>query len=68
MLWRMRAEEEGLAPVAAQDAVLRDNLFGLELDPRCVQIAMFAVALAGLEGRGGWRSCRCRTSHARGSL
>ena len=51
MLWQMRAEEEGLAPVDAQDAVLRDNLFGLELDPRCVQIAMFAVALAGVEGR-----------------
>jgi hypothetical protein len=46
MLWKMRAEEEGLSPIAAQDAVLRDNLFGLELDPRCVQIAMFAVALA----------------------
>ena len=51
MLWQMRAEEEGLAPVDAQDAVLRDNLFGLELDPRCVQIAMFAVAAARLEGR-----------------
>jgi hypothetical protein len=45
MLWRMRAEEEGLAPVEAQDAVLSDNLFGLELDARCVQIAMFNVAL-----------------------
>jgi len=28
------------------DAVLRDNLFGLELDPRCTQIAAFALALA----------------------
>ena len=37
--------------MSAQDAVLRDNLFGLELDPRCVQIAMFAVALAGMESR-----------------
>jgi hypothetical protein len=55
MLWRMRAEEEGLSPVAAQDAVLRDNLFGLELDPRCVQIAMFAVALSAWKGGGGWR-------------
>jgi hypothetical protein len=26
-------------------AVLRNNLFGLELDGRCVQIAAFAVAL-----------------------
>ena len=55
MLWRMRAEEEGLDAVAAQDAVLRDNLFGLELDPRCVQIAMFAVALAAWKAGGGWR-------------
>ena len=55
MLWRMRAEEEGLAPVAAQDAVLRDNLFGLELDPRCVQIAMFAVAVAAWKAGDGWR-------------
>ena len=55
MLWQMRAEEEDLAPVAAQDAVLEDNLFGLELDPRCVQIAMFAVALTAWKAGGGWR-------------
>ncbi len=55
MLWQMRAEEERLAPVEAQDAVLRDNLFGLELDPRCVQIAMFAVALQAWKAGGGWR-------------
>lgn len=55
MLWRMRAEEEGLDPVTAQDAVLRDNLFGLELDPRCVQIAMFAVALQAWKAGSGWR-------------
>jgi hypothetical protein len=55
MLWRMRAEEERLAPVPAQDAVLRDNLFGLELDPRCVEIAMFAVAVAAWKAGDGWR-------------
>jgi hypothetical protein len=55
MLWRMRAEQEGLAPISAQDTVLRDNLFGLELDPRCVQIAMFAVALTAWKAGGGWR-------------
>jgi hypothetical protein len=55
MLWQMRAEDEGLEPVEAQDAVLRDNLFGLELDPRCVQIAMFAVALQAWKAGGGWR-------------
>lgn len=45
MLWRMRAEEEHLDPADAQDAVLRDNLFGLEIDPRCTQIAAFNLAL-----------------------
>ena len=35
--------------------MLRDNLFGLELDPRCVQIAMFAVAVAAWKAGGGWR-------------
>ena len=55
MLWRMRVEEDGLQPLAAQDAVLRENLFGLELDPRCVQIAMFAVALQAWKAGGGWR-------------
>ncbi len=52
MLWRMRAEEEGLDPAVAQDAVLRDNLFGLELDPRCTQIAMFALALEAWKAGG----------------
>ncbi|HEY5474318.1 MAG TPA: DNA methyltransferase, partial [Candidatus Limnocylindrales bacterium] len=54
MLWRMRAEEEGLASADAQDAVLRDNLFGLELDPRCTQLAMFALALEAWKA-GGYR-------------
>lgn len=55
MLWQMRAEEENIDPVQAQDAVLSDNLFGLELDPRCVQIAMFAVALQSWKAGGRWR-------------
>jgi hypothetical protein len=55
MLWQMRVEEEGLRDVEAQDAVLRDNLFGLELDLRCVQIAMFAVALQAWKAGGAWR-------------
>lgn len=54
MLWQMRAEEEGLDPAAAQDAVLRENLFGLELDPRCTQIATFALALEAWKS-GGYR-------------
>jgi len=54
MLRRMREEEEGLSPKDAADAVLRDNLFGLELDGRCVQIAVFALALAAWKV-GGYR-------------
>lgn len=54
MLWRMRAEEDELTPVEAQDAVLRDNLHGLELDPRCAQIATFNVALEAWK-QGGFR-------------
>jgi len=54
MLWRMRAEEEGLTSADAQDAVLRDNLHGLELDPRCTQIATFNVALEAWK-QGGFR-------------
>lgn len=54
MLWRMRAEEEGLSSADAQDAVLRENLHGLELDPRCTQIAAFNVALEAWK-QGGFR-------------
>jgi hypothetical protein len=42
----LRATEEGLAPKDAFSAALRDNLFGLELDARCTQIAAFNLALA----------------------
>ena len=54
MLRRMRMEEEDLDEVEAGDAVLRDNLYGLELDPRCVQIAAFALAMAAWKV-GGYR-------------
>jgi hypothetical protein len=46
MLAAMRAAEERLPAEAAIEAVLRDNLFGLEIDPRCTQIAAFNLALA----------------------
>jgi hypothetical protein len=39
-----RMEEEGLKRDDAVEAVLRDNLFGLEIDPRCTQIAAFNLA------------------------
>ena len=46
MLVPMRMVLESFTATEAVDAVLRDNLHGLELDPRCVEIAAFALALA----------------------
>lgn len=46
MLAAMRSKEESLSAEAAIEVVLRDNLFGLEIDPRCTQIAAFNLALA----------------------
>lgn len=43
---RLRMEEEGLSLGDAIRAVLRDNLHGLEIDPRCAQVAAFSVAFA----------------------
>jgi len=55
MLRSMRMEEEGLDAGTAAEAVLRDNIFGLELDPRCTQLAAFALVFdawkAGLDPR-----------------
>jgi len=45
MLVPMRMAAEGLSAREAVDRVLAENLHGLELDPRCVEIAVFAVAL-----------------------
>jgi len=48
-LWALvalRRHEEGLDLPDAVRAVLTDNLHGLELDPRCTQLAAFAVAFA----------------------
>jgi hypothetical protein len=42
----MRMVEEGLSETAAIQAVIRDNLYGLEIDPRCTQIGAFNLALA----------------------
>ncbi|MEX1117025.1 MAG: hypothetical protein WEB53_17395 [Akkermansiaceae bacterium] len=42
----LRLAEEKLDEKAAVVAGIRDNLFGLELDPRCTQIAAFNLALA----------------------
>ncbi len=58
MLVPMRMLREDLDAREAVDAVLRENLHGLELDPRCVELAAFALALAAwtYPGAGGYRS------------
>jgi hypothetical protein len=55
ILVALRQSEESLSAPEAAAAVLRDNLFGLEIDGRCVQIAAFAVALA------AWRLGGCQS-------
>ena len=42
----LRIAEEGLSEIAAVAAVIEVNLFGLEIDSRCTQIAAFNLALA----------------------
>ncbi len=54
LLLRLRMEEESLPLEEAIRAVLRDNLFGLEIDPRCTQIAAFNLALAAWKRAGRW--------------
>lgn len=58
MLTPMRMVLEGLDPSQALDAVLRENIHGLELDQRCVAIAAFAVALEAWRypASGGFRT------------
>lgn len=45
ILARLRMEEEDLSAREAVAAVLRENIHGLELDPRCCQIGAFNLAL-----------------------
>lgn len=58
MLVPMRMAESGLSAREAVDAVLRENLYGLELDRRCVELAAFNVALAAWRypDAGGYRA------------
>lgn len=57
VLVAFRMAEDGLGAREACDAVLHENLFGLEIDYRCVQIAAFALALAAwtYPSAGGYR-------------
>ena len=51
VLVALRMHDEHLTADEATDAVLTQNIHGLELDPRCTQIAAFNLALA------AWRVC-----------
>ena len=57
MLVPMRMELDGLSAREAVDAVIRENLHGLELDQRCVELAAFALALTAWKyhDAGGYR-------------
>lgn len=55
ILSALRQAEENLGASEAVAGVLRDNLHGLEIDGRCVQIAAFAVALTAWR-IGGWQA------------
>lgn len=46
LLVRLRMAEEGVGTEEAIGLVLANNLFGLEIDPRCTQIAAFNLAIA----------------------
>jgi len=47
----LRMHEEGLTKEEATDRVIAENLHGLEIDPRCTQIAAFNLALT------AWKFC-----------
>ncbi|WP_417516508.1 Eco57I restriction-modification methylase domain-containing protein [Marinobacter sp.] len=58
MLVPMRMDRDSLSARDAVDAVLRENIHGLELDQRCVELAAFALALAAWKypASGGYRA------------
>ncbi len=58
MLVPLRMELEGLSAEDAADAVLRQNIHGLDIDRRVTEIAAFALALAAWKcpGAGGYRT------------
>ena len=55
ILTALRQAEELLTPADAVSAVLKDNIHGLEIDGRCVQLAAFSVALIAWR-LGGWQN------------
>ena len=51
----LRMQEEGITKEQATDKVIIENLYGLEIDPRCTQIAAFNVALTAWKFCGGYK-------------
>ncbi len=51
----LRMVEEGLTREEATDKVIAENLHGLEIDPRCTQIAAFNLALTAWKFCGAYR-------------
>jgi hypothetical protein len=51
VLVKLRMLEEGLSKEEVTNKVIKENLNGLEIDPRCTQIAAFNLALA------AWKFC-----------
>jgi hypothetical protein len=54
LLVAIRRFEEGSALAAACAEVITENIYGLEVDPRCTQIGAFNLALAAWK-LGGWQ-------------
>ncbi|SEM42685.1 Methyltransferase domain-containing protein [Butyrivibrio sp. ob235] len=58
MLVSIRMRLEKVSACEACDLVISQNIHGLEIDARCVEMAVFALAFAAwtFPGAGGWRS------------
>lgn len=54
LLFQSMYREQGMSAAQAGDAAIKNNIRGLELDPRCTQIAAFNVAFAAWR-HGGFR-------------
>jgi len=57
MLIPLRMDLEQIGEAEAIDRILRENLYGLELDKRCVELAAFSLAFTAWRypGAGGYR-------------
>lgn len=55
VLAQLRIYEEGISKEEATDRVIAENLHGLEIDPRCTQIAAFNLALTAWKFCGSYR-------------